>query len=113
MVDRIIEQNMNVAGMRIIQWKSGVTRKDRIRNVIYVRGSIGVVSIVDNMRENILRGFWNVMRREEINAVRVVMKINVEGEKRSPKKRWLDMIGIKMRAVGGKWRFRSRMSDSK
>jgi len=32
----------------------GVTRKDRIRNE-YIKGSIGVASIVDKIRENRLR----------------------------------------------------------
>jgi hypothetical protein len=45
-----------------------------------VRGSIGVASIVDNMRENRLRYFGHVMRQEETKAVKVVMKINVEGK---------------------------------
>jgi hypothetical protein len=41
------------------------------------------------MKENRLRLFGHVMRREETKAVRVVMKINVEGKigRRRPKKR--------------------------
>jgi len=53
---------MNVAEMRMLKWMSGVTREDRIRNE-YVRGSIGVASIVAKMRENRLGGL--VMLREE------------------------------------------------
>jgi hypothetical protein len=49
-VDRRIEQSMNVPEIR---WMSGVAREDRIRNE-YVRVSIGVASIVDKMRKNIL-----------------------------------------------------------
>jgi len=45
------------------------TREDRIRDK-YVRGNIGVTSIVDKMRENRLRGFKYVMRREKTKAVR-------------------------------------------
>lgn len=56
---------------------SGMTRKDRIRNG-YVRGSIGVISIVDKVRENRLRWFGHVMRRENSKAVRMVMEMNVE-----------------------------------
>jgi hypothetical protein len=46
------------------------------------------------MRENRLRWFGYVMRREEIKAVRVIIKINIEGKRgsRRPKKRWLDTI---------------------
>jgi len=77
-----------------------VTREDRIRNK-YVRGSIGVASIVDYIRENKLRWFGHVMRREETEAVRVVMKLNVEGKRGTerPKNKWLDTIENDVRAV--------------
>jgi hypothetical protein len=61
MIDRRIEQSINVAVMRNFMWMSGVTRKDRKKNK-YVRSSIIVVSIVDKMRENSLGWFGQVMR---------------------------------------------------
>jgi hypothetical protein len=51
MVDRRIEQSISDAEMKMFRWMSRVTREDRIMNE-YVRGSIGVASIVDKMREN-------------------------------------------------------------
>jgi hypothetical protein len=60
-----------------------------------------------------------MMRREEINAVRIVIKINEKSGKGKPKKRWLDTIENDMRAVDvcvgdvenlDKWRIRTRMS---
>jgi len=39
---RRIEYSMSVAKKRILRWKSGVTREDKIRNK-YVRSIIGVV----------------------------------------------------------------------
>jgi hypothetical protein len=36
---------------------------------------------VNKIRENRLRWFGHVMRREEIKLVRVVMKMNVEGKR--------------------------------
>jgi len=50
-------------------------REGRIRNK-YVRGSNGVVN---KMRENILRQFGHVMKREDTKAVKVIMKMNVKG----------------------------------
>ena len=64
------------------------------------------------------------MRREETSAVRVVMKMNVEGKRSRgrPKKRWLENIEKDMRVVGvcigdvkdrDWWRFRTRVADPK
>jgi len=61
---------------------SEVTRDDRIRNK-YVRGSIGVASIVNEMREN---------RREKTKAVRVVMKMNAEGGKKGSGRPKIKMV---------------------
>jgi hypothetical protein len=100
-VDSRIEQSMSVVEMRMPRWLSGVITEDRIRNE-YVRGSIGVATIVDKMRENRLRWFGHLMRRQETKVVRAVMKINVEGKQARvrPKKRWLDTIENYTRAVG-------------
>jgi hypothetical protein len=42
------------------------------------------------------------MGRDKTNAVRVVVKINIEGKRRRgrPKNRWLDTIENDMRAIG-------------
>ncbi|KAL4092493.1 hypothetical protein QTP88_026994 [Uroleucon formosanum] len=101
------------------KWMSGVTREDRIKNE-YVRGSIGVASMVDKMRENRLRWFRHVMRREETSAVRKVLKMNVEGKRGRPKKRWLENIEKGIKVVGVyigdvknryKWRLRTIVAD--
>jgi len=46
------------------------------------------------MRENILRQFGHVVRREGTKLVRVFIKMNFEGKrgKGRPQKRWLDTI---------------------
>jgi len=58
---------------------------------------------VDKIRENKLRSFGHdVMRREETEAVRVFMKINVEGKigRGRLKKKRLDLIVNDMRCAG-------------
>lgn len=44
------------------------------------------------MRENKLRCFGNVIRRDEVEAVRFFMKMNAigKGKQRKPNKRWMD-----------------------
>jgi hypothetical protein len=49
-VDRRIEQSMSIMEMRMFRWMSEVTRENIIRNE-HVRGSIGVASMVNKMRE--------------------------------------------------------------
>ena len=120
-VDKKTEQRLSVAEMRMLRWMSGVTREDRIRNE-YIRGSLGVASIVGKLRENRLRWFGHVKRREETEAVRVVMEMNVEGKRGRgrPKKRWIDGVesdmriaGVRVRDVADRalWRCMTRVAD--
>jgi len=51
--------------------------ENRIKNK-YVRGSIGVVWVIDKMKENILIVWACDTRREVMEAVKVVMRINVK-----------------------------------
>jgi len=46
---------------------NGITREDRIRNK-YVRGSIGVTSIVDKMSENKHRWFGDVNEERKFGS---------------------------------------------
>jgi hypothetical protein len=66
----------------------------------------------------------HVMRREKTNALRVIIKMNVEGKKGRgrTKRRWFEIIVNDMRAVGvcvgdienqDEWRFRVRVADHK
>lgn len=52
-----------------MRWMRGVTREYRIRYE-YVRGRVGMTSIVDKMRENRLKWFGlRVMRRQKSKAL--------------------------------------------
>jgi len=86
-VYRRVEQIMSVEPSRMWEFLDGWV-EDRISNE-YVRSNVGVVSIGDKMRKNRLRWFGHVMRWVETKAVRVVKKMNVEGKRGSPKKRWI------------------------
>jgi len=54
-MNKKIEQRMSVVEMRMLRWMSVVTREDRIKNE-YIRGGIGLASIMNKMRENDLDG---------------------------------------------------------
>jgi len=86
--------------------------------------SIGVASITDKTRENTLRWFGHVMRREDLEVVRTVMELSVKERRgrRRPKKKWLNGIECDMRTSGVcvndvgnrvKWRLRTKVADHK
>jgi len=54
-----------------------MTRKYKITNE-YVRGSIGVASIVDNMKRNEFRWVGHVTRRENLTSIRMVMELSID-----------------------------------
>jgi len=57
---------------------------------------------MDKMRKNRLRWFGHVMRKEDLETVRTVMELSVEGKKGRgrPKKKWLNRIEYNNRTAG-------------
>lgn len=57
---------------------------------------------MDKMRENRLKWFSYVMKRNKSKAVRMVMEINAEGSRGRErlKKRWMDVTKNGMKIVG-------------
>lgn len=125
MVDRKIERNANIVEVRMLRWTSRVTREDGMRDE-YVRGSIGVASIMDKMRENRLRWLWAC---DEARGNRSSNSGHGNVRKREKRKRetkkeggWIRLRMI-MKAVGvcienvdnnrNKWRFRKKVVDRK
>ena len=77
---------MSVAGMRMLRWMCGNTRRDKVRNED-IRIKISVASIKEKMRENSLDGL--VMCDVDLQIVRQVELINsgqVKRAKGRPKK---------------------------
>lgn len=66
------EHKVSVAEMRMLQWMSGHTRKNKIRNGS-IRERPGVVSIIDKMVESRLR--WYGERRSREHPVKRVDQI--------------------------------------
>ena len=73
---------------------SGVTKLDRIRNEI-IRGTTKVGKISKEVQESWLKWYGHVLRREDEYVGKIVMAMEVPGNRRRgrPKRRWMDTIG--------------------
>ena len=84
---------MAAAEMKILRWSSGHTRLDRIKNTV-IREGMKVTPLDKKLRENRLRWFGHVQRREDDHVCKVVQKWKVDGKgpPGRPKLRWSDCI---------------------
>jgi len=94
-------QRLTVAEMRLINWMSGYTRIDRIRNGV-IRDLVKVAPIGDKIRETRLRWFGHVKRRSVNAPMRRCARINIPEGKRGRgrlKKSLDEVIGEDLKAV--------------
>jgi len=75
-IKRYHAQKMSVAEMRMLSWMCSNMRRDKVRNED-IRTKIGVASIEEKMRENLLRWFGHVRRRPTDAPVRQVERIEL------------------------------------
>ena len=106
----------------MLRWMSGHTRLDKIRNED-IKSKLGVVSIVDKLREGRLRWFGHVRRRPSSAPVRRCESLDLGVIRRGrgrPKKSWMEVIrhdlsrlnlSEEMTADRDHWRRRIRAAD--
>ena len=96
-------EEMKVAEMKMLRFIMGVTRKDKIRNE-YIRSIVKVERLVMKMREDRLRWYGHVMRRDQEHVGRKMMEMELPGKRRrgQPKRRFLDVVKEDMKEVGVK-----------
>lgn len=85
---------MNAAEIRMLVWMCRHTRKDKIRNEDLL-GKMGVASVVDKIREAILRLFGHMKRRNAYASVRRCEWLPVISLRRGrgrPRKNWEEAI---------------------
>ncbi|KAH1227435.1 Myosin-11 [Glycine max] len=71
LIEKVNENKVGVAEMRMLRWMCGKTRQDKIRNGA-IRERVGVTPIVEKMVENRLRWFGHVERKPVDSVVRRV-----------------------------------------
>lgn len=74
-------QKLHVAEMNMLRWPGGVTCLDKVRNE-YIRGSFKVADISLKLRENRLRWYGHVMRRDEDHTYNQKSNGHRRGQKR-------------------------------
>ena len=96
-------EEMEAAEMKILRFAMGMTRKDKIRNE-YIRSTVKVERLRMKMREDRLRWYGHVMRRDQEYVGRKMMEMELpEKRKRGrPKRRFLDVVKEDMAEVGAK-----------
>ena len=96
-------KEIEVAEMKMLRFAMGVTRKDKIRNE-YIRGTVKVERLGMKMREDRLRWYGHVMRRDQEYIGRKMMEMELPGKRKrgKPKKRFLNVMKEDMQEVGAK-----------
>ena len=91
-------KEMEVAEMKMLRFAMGVTRKDKIRNEHIVE-RLGM-----KMREDRLRWYGHVMRRDQEYVGRKMMEMELPGKRKKgrPQGRFLDVVKEDMEEVGAK-----------
>ena len=86
-------KEMEVAEMKMLRFAMRVMRKDKIRNE-YIRSTIKVEWLGMKMREDRLRWYGHVMRRDQEYVRKRMMEMELPGKRKRgrPKKRFLDVV---------------------
>ena len=96
-------EEMEVAEMKMLRFAMRVMRKDKIRNE-HIRSTIEVERLGMKMREDRLRWYGHVMRRDQEYVGRKMIEMELPGKRKRgrPKRRFLDVVKEDREEVGAK-----------
>ena len=91
---------MGVREVKMLRWACGFTKLDKIRNE-KIRPMLKVAPIEDKLRENRLRWYGHIQRREETHATKKVLNMAVQGKRSRgrPELRWVYVINQGMKKL--------------
>nr|GEX92908.1 retrovirus-related Pol polyprotein LINE-1 [Tanacetum cinerariifolium] len=100
LITKALSKKVEVAKLRMLRWTCGKTMVDMIPNVVFI-AELDVDSIIDKMREGMLRWFGHVKMRPQTASVRRVEALVVKGSRRRgrPKLRWEDKLKMDMKEL--------------
>lgn len=91
------QQKIHTTEMKMLRWAGGVTMEDKVRNE-FIRGTFKVRPINEKIKENRLRWYGHVMRREEDHIVKTALRLEESRAGRGrPHPTWLSTIQKDMR----------------
>ena len=87
------ERKLHTSEMRMVRWARGKTRLDHVRNVD-IWNEAHMYQMAEFLRENRLRWFGHVQRRDKDDATRKILQMEVEGKRNRgrPKLVWRDPV---------------------
>ena len=87
--------------IRMLRWMTGVSLNERKSNEC-VRSMLAIDDIAEVMRQNRLRWFGHVERRDELCWIKRIETLQVDGDgvKGRPRKRWREVLKEDMRKKG-------------
>ena len=86
-------EEIEVAKIKMLRFAMGVTRKNKIRNK-HIRDAVKVEQLGMKMREDRLRWYAHVMRKDQEYVKRRVMEMELQGKRKKwrPKRKFLDVV---------------------
>ncbi|VDO95916.1 unnamed protein product [Heligmosomoides polygyrus] len=87
--------------MRMLRWAFGWTRQDRVRNED-VRTVMKTAPIHLKMREQRLRWYGHILRRQEDHPTKLALNFEAPGKRPrgAPRKRWREVIKRDLAEIG-------------
>ena len=94
---------MEVAEMKMLRFATGMTRKDKIRNE-HIRSTVKAERLGMKMREDRLRWYGHVMRRDQEYVGKKMMEMELPGKRKRgrPRRRFVDVVKEDMKEVDAK-----------
>ena len=87
------ERKLHTSEMNMLRWARGKTRLDHVRNVDIWKEA-HMYPMAEILRENRLRWYGNVQRRDKDETTRKILQMTVDGKRNrgSLKLRWRDLV---------------------
>ena len=94
-------QRLQATERRMLRMICGATLKDMVESTVDA-SRVGMDDLEEHLRQNRLRWFGNIIRRDEEGEIKKVFELKIEGRRKRgrPVKRWIDVVEEDMKKRG-------------